>query len=65
MMEKYYRMVIDLYKEASSSENYQVNPDRILEVKSVLANAITTAKVMGTPTNELEMLMKDLDPINK
>ena len=31
-MEKYYRMVINLYKEAIN-ENYQVNSDKILEVR--------------------------------
>ena len=41
-MEKYYRMVIDLYKEALIN---QVNSEKILEVKKEISNAITTARI--------------------
>ena len=58
-MEKYYRMVIDLYKEVITT-NYQVNSDRILEVQTEIANASTEAlrisllsKELGVAENEL------------
>ena len=63
-MEKYYRMVIDLYKEAIN-ENYQVNSDRILEVRNEIAFAITEAKVTGTSYSYLEELLNDIDYLNK
>lgn len=60
-MEKYYRMVIDLYKEALL---HQVNSDRILDVKKEISNAITTARIQGIPYDELQMLMEDVNAIN-
>ena len=63
-MEKYYRMVINLYKEAIN-ENYQVNSDRILEVRKEIACAITVAKVTGTSYSYLEELLNDIDYLNK
>lgn len=63
-MEKYYRMVINLYKEAIN-ENYQVNSDRILEVRKEIACAITEAKVTGTSYSHLENLLNDIDYLNK
>ena len=63
-MEKYYRMVINLYKEAIN-ENYQVNSDRILEVRKEIASAITEAKVTGTSYSYLEELLNDIDYLNK
>ena len=59
-MEKYYRMVIDLYKEALL---HQVNSDRILEVKKEISNAITTAKILNQSTDELQKLYADIDLI--
>ena len=59
-MEKYYRMVIDLYKEAIQ---HQVNSDRILAVKKEIANAITTANIQGTPSDWLETLLEDVNAI--
>lgn len=61
-MEKYYRMVIDLYKEA---HQHQVNSDRILEVQKEIANAITTARIQGSPYDELQMLLEDVNSINQ
>ena len=63
-MEKYYRMVINLYKEAIN-ENYQVNSDKILEVRTEIACAITEAKVTGTSYSYLEELLNDIDYLNK
>lgn len=63
-MEKYYRMVIDLYKEVITT-NYQVNSDRILEVRKEIACAITEAKVTGTSYSYLDELLNDIDYLNK
>lgn len=59
-MERYYRMVIDLYKEATN-ENYQVNSERILDTQKELAIAITTAKIEGRDTEILELLKCDVE----
>ena len=59
-MEKYYRMVIDLYKEALL---HQVNSDRILEVKKEISNAIVTARIQGTPYDALQTLLDDVNSI--
>lgn len=58
-MEKFYRMVIDLYKEATNG-NYQVNSERILEVRKEIACAITAAKIENKPTSFLESLNNDI-----
>lgn len=60
-MEKYYKMVIELYKEAITLN--RVNPDRLQEVNVALANAITTARVLNAPTSELEALQGDIKPL--
>lgn len=59
-MEKYYRMVINLYKEAVN-QNHQVNSNKILDVEKELACAITTAKVKGKEIENLELLKSDVD----
>lgn len=59
-MDRYYRMVIDLYKEA---HQHQVNSERILEVKTEIANAITTSKIQGTPHGWLQTLLEDVNTI--
>lgn len=56
-MEKYYRMVIDLYKEAL---NGNVDLSRILEVKKAIASAQTEAKIMGKPQEPFTQLMNDI-----
>lgn len=61
-MERYYRMVIDLYKEAIQ---HQVNSQRILEVKTEIANAITTSKIQGKPYDWLQTLLDDVNEINQ
>lgn len=60
-MERYYRMVIDLYKEAIQ---HQVNSDRILAVRKEITNAITTSKIQGTPYEWLQNLLDDINEIN-
>ena len=50
-MEKYYRMVIDLYKEALLIN--RVNPDRVLDAQREISNAITTAIITNEPTSEI------------
>lgn len=57
-MEKYYRMIIDLYKEALA--NHQVNSDRFLEVKKEIACAITEARISNQDTRYLLELEKDV-----
>ncbi|MBQ7553294.1 MAG: hypothetical protein IJT46_02915 [Bacteroidaceae bacterium] len=61
-MEKYYRMVIDLYKEAYTDLKDGRNPDndRILEVKKALACAVTEARVKEEPYDRLNELIKDI-----
>lgn len=61
-MEKYYRMVIDLYKEVITT-NYQVNSDRILEVQTEIANAFTEARIKDHPDKPLLELIEDLQPL--
>ena len=56
-MEKYYRMVIDLYKEVLLIN--RVNPDRVLDAQREISNAITTAIITNEPTGELELLKSD------
>lgn len=58
-MEKYYRMVIDLYKEVLLIN--RVNPDRVLDVQREISNAITTAIITNESTGELELLKFDIE----
>lgn len=58
-MEKYYRMVIDLYKEVLLIN--RVNPDKVLDAQKEIANAITTAIITNKPTGELELLKSDIE----
>lgn len=58
-MEKYYRMVIDLYKEVLLIN--RVNPDRVLDAQREISNAITTAIITNEPTGELELLKSDIE----
>ena len=60
-MEKYYRMVIDLYKEAL---NGNADLSRILEVKKAIVSAQTEAKIMGKPQEPFTQLMNDLSFLN-
>ena len=60
-METYYRMVIDLYKEAL---NGNVDLSRILEAKKAIARAQTEAKIMGKPQEPFTQLMNDLSFLN-
>ena len=61
-MERYYRMVINLYKEAVA-ENYQVNSERILDIQKEFAKAITSAKIKGTPFDVLQELKADVEQL--
>ena len=56
-MEKYYRMVIDLFKEVVSGN---VDYSRILDVKKAIASAQTEAKILGKPQEPFTQLMNDL-----
>ena len=60
-MERYYRMVIDLYKEAVSGD---LDHSRILDVKKAIASAQTEAKILGKPQEPFTQLMDDLSFIN-
>lgn len=61
-MEKYYRMVIDLYKEAITT-NCQVNYDRIMEVQQEIANASTEARINEQSDKLLMELIEKLQPL--
>lgn len=58
-MEKYYRMVIDLYKETLFIN--RVNPNKVLDAQREIANAITTAIITNESTDELELLKSDIE----
>lgn len=60
-METYYRMVIDLFKEAVSGN---LDHSRILEVKKAIASAQTEAKILGKPQEPFTQLMNDLRNLN-
>lgn len=49
-------MVIDLFKEAITNENYRVNSERSFEVLKEIKVAITAANIYGLPTDELHKL---------
>ena len=57
-METYYRMVIDLFKEAVSGN---LDHSRILDVKKAIASAQTEAKILGKPQEPFTQLMNDLN----
>lgn len=61
-MERYYRLVIDLYKE--SIKNNGVDPERILEVKKAIASGQTEAKIMNQPQDGFTQLMADVEYLN-
>ncbi len=56
-MERYYRMVIDLYKEAVSGD---LDHSKILDVKKAIASAQTEAKILGNSQEQFTKLMDDL-----
>jgi hypothetical protein len=58
-MDKYYRMVIDLYKERITNGN--VDPERILDVKKAIACAQTEAKILDKPQDGFTELIADID----
>ena len=60
-MERYYRMVIDLYKEVISGN---LDHNRILDVKKAIASAQTEAKILGKPQEPFTQLMNDLRNLN-
>ena len=60
-METYYRMVIDLLKEAVSGN---LDHSRILDVKKAIASAQTEAKILGKSQEPFTKLMDDLSFIN-
>ena len=58
-MEKYYRMVIDLYREVLLIN--RVNPDRVLDAQREISTDIPTAIITNEPTGELELLKSDIE----
>ena len=60
-METYYRMVIDLFKEAVSGN---LDHSRILDVKKAIASAQNEAKILGKPQEPFTKLMNDLRNLN-
>lgn len=61
-MNKYYRMVIELFKESLTSVN-RVSPDESLRVLIEIEKAITTAKITGQPLDELYQLKADVEMV--
>lgn len=61
-MEKYYRLVIDLYKEAITNKG--ADPERILEVKKAIASGQTEAKILDKPQDGFTQLMADVELLN-
>lgn len=61
-MEKYYRMVIDLYKEAITNKG--VDPEKILDAKKAIASGQTEAKILGKPQDGFTQLMEDVELLN-
>ena len=57
-MERYYRMVIELYKQIV--KDGIVDHSRILEVKKAIASAQTEAKILGQPQDQFTQLMNDV-----
>lgn len=64
-MENYNRMVIDLFKEAITNENYRVNSEKSLDVLREIRMAITAANIKGLPTDELCELKSDVEQLRK
>lgn len=60
-MKEYYRMVIELFKDSLTVN--RVNPDESLRVLTEIDKAITTAKVMNQPADELYQLKADVELI--
>lgn len=60
-MTNHYRMVIELFKD-SLTEN-RVNPDESLRVLIEIEKAITIARVMNQPADELYQLKADVELI--
>ncbi|MBD5256185.1 MAG: hypothetical protein HDS50_00945 [Bacteroides sp.] len=61
-MERFYRMVIELFKDSLTNVN-RVNPDKSLEALIEIEKAISTAKVMNEPVDELYQLKADVELI--
>lgn len=64
-MEKYYRIVLDLYKQSFSDyvNKYPVNVDAISEAQKCLNFAIDKAKINNEPCEELDVLKSDVDKL--
>ena len=63
-MNRYYRLVIDLYKEVTHNNN-EVNEQSFLSTRAEIASAITAANIAGNDTSELEALLNDIDQLNE
>lgn len=64
-MDNYNRMVIDLFKEAITNENYRVNSEKSLDVLREIRMAITAANIKRLPTDELCKLESDVKQIRE
>lgn len=64
-MKDYSRIVIDLFKEAITNENYRVNSEKSLDVLREIRMAITAANIKGLPTDELCELKSDVEQLRK
>ena len=59
--ESYYRLVIDLYREAIKGDQEMNIKERIYEARRQLSMAITTAHVLNNTDKDLITLKSDLD----
>ena len=64
-MEKHYRMVIDLYKQALTEikNGSKMDPEAIFTAKETLAKAETEAKILGKPIDEFTQLMEYINEL--
>lgn len=59
-MDKYVKMVLDLYKECltETRNGNQVKQDLILDVQKSISCAITEAKILDKPHDDLKQLLE-------
>lgn len=62
-MEHYYRMVIDLCKNALASPQRQVSAEESLQALTKIECALTAARLKGEPTEALQLLKADVEQL--
>lgn len=66
-METLSRQVIELYKETVTRiiNGESIDRNAVFGTKKAISEALTTARILCTPTDELERLRADLDYFNR